>query len=64
MTYVSDQMRLKLLLLITQFGISCYLASKVLGLPYTNAKVIYRVFRQERRIVQNSRNPNGIQEFS
>lgn len=63
MTYVSDNMRLKMLLLITEFGLSCYMAAKVLDLPYTNAKVIYRVFREERRIVQNSRNPTGAQQF-
>ena len=54
---------LKMLLLITEFGLSCYMAAKVLDLPYTNAKVIYRVFREERRIVQNSRNPTGAQQF-
>ena len=59
MTCVSDQLRLKLILLITEFGLSCYMAAKVLNVPYTNAKVIYRVFRQDKRIVQNSRNPTG-----
>ena len=59
MTYISDQQRLMMLLLITEFGLSCYLAARVLEMPYTNAKVIYRVFREEKRIVQNSRNPVG-----
>ena len=63
MTCVSDLLRLKLILLITEFGLSCYLAAKVLNLPYTNAKVIYRVFRQDKRIVQNSRNPTGNHQF-
>ena len=51
MMYVSDKMRLKMLLLITEFGLSCYMAAKVLEMPYTNAKVIYRVFRMDKRIV-------------
>ena len=51
MTYVTDKMRLKMLLLITEFGLSCYMAAKVLGMPYTNAKVIYRVFRLDKRVV-------------
>ena len=62
-TYVCDKLRLKMLLLITEFGLSCYMAAKVLEMPYTNAKVIYRVFRLDKRIVQNSRNPTGIHEF-
>ena len=44
-------MRLQLLLMITEFGLSCYLTAKILNLPYTNAKVIYRVFREENRII-------------
>ena len=62
-TYVTDKLRLKMLLLITEFGLSCYMAAKVLEMPYTNAKVIYRVFRLDKRIVQNSRNPTGYHEF-
>ena len=59
MTSVNDHLWLKLILLITEFKLSCYMAAKVLNLPYTNAKVIYRVFRSDKRIVQNSRNPTG-----
>ena len=44
-------MRLEILILITEFGLSCYQAAKVLDLPYTNAKLIYRVFRDENRII-------------
>ena len=56
-------MRLTLILLITEFGLSCYLAAKVLKIPYTNAKVIYRVYRKEDRVVQNSRSPLGNHNF-
>ena len=48
-------MRLEILILITEFGLSCYQAARVLNLPYTNAKVIYRVFREENRVISNSR---------
>ena len=41
--------------MITEFGLSCYQAARVLNLPYTNAKVIYRVFREENRVTSNSR---------
>ena len=54
--YVNDNMRLQLLLMITEFGLSCYQTAKILNLPYTNAKVIYRVFREEKRIISYSRN--------
>ena len=48
-------MRLQILILITEFGLSCYMAARVLNLPYTNAKVIYRVFRDENRVTSNAR---------
>ena len=48
-------MRLEILILITEYGLSCYLAARVLGLPYTNAKVIYRVYREENRVTSNAR---------
>ena len=43
--YLSDMVRLELLLMITEFKMSCYLSAKILDLPYTNSKVIYRVFK-------------------
>ena len=52
--YVTNDMRLGLVILITEFGLSCYLAAKVLNVPYTNAKVIYRVFREENRVISHS----------
>ena len=62
-TNVTDEMRLTLILLISEFSLSCYLAAKVLEIPYTNAKVIYRIFKKENRVVQNSRNPQGNHNF-
>ena len=56
-------MRLEILVLITEFGLSCYQAARVLNLPYTNAKVIYRTFREENRVTSNSR-LNGRNAFS
>ena len=53
--------------MITEFGLSCYQTAKILNLPYTNAKVIYRVFREEKRIISYSRNitktPNGNEDY-
>lgn len=49
--FLTNAMRLEILILITEFGLSCYAAAKVLDLPYTNAKLIYRVFRDENRII-------------
>ena len=63
MTHISNELRLTMILLITEFGLSCYLAARVLNMPYTNAKVIYRVFREDKRIVQGSRNPTGKTPF-
>ena len=51
---VDNAQRIKLLILITEFGMSCYQSAKVLNLPYTNAKVIYKVFRSENRVTSNS----------
>ena len=47
---ISDEDRLKLILLIKDFGMSCHKASKVLNIAYNNAKVIYRIYKNERRI--------------
>ena len=49
---ISDEDRLKLILLIKDFGMSCHKASKVLGIAYNNAKVIYRIYKNENRIKQ------------
>ena len=38
---VPDMTRLELLLLITEFHLSCYLAARILGLRYAYAKRIY-----------------------
>ena len=48
--YVNDKQRLQLAIMITDFKLSCYQASKVLKLPYTNAKVICRLYRTEKRV--------------
>ena len=49
---ISDEDRLKLILLIKDFGMSCHKASKVLDIAYNNAKVIYRIYKNEKRIRQ------------
>ena len=49
---ISDEDRLKLILLIKTFGMSCHKASKVLSIAYNNAKVIYRIYKNENRIRQ------------
>ena len=48
-----------MLLMITHFGLSCYMAARVLKIPYENAKMIYRGFRTEKRIIWNLYNPTG-----
>ena len=49
---ISDEDRLKLILLIKDFGMSCHKASKVLNIAYNNAKVIFRIYKNEKRIRQ------------
>ena len=49
---ISDEDRLKLILLIKEFGMSCHKASKVLNIAYNNAKVIFRIYKNEQRIRQ------------
>ena len=41
---VNDIDRLKLILLITENKHTCFSAAKKLQIPYTNAKVIHRIF--------------------
>ena len=52
--YISNVQRLEILILITEFHLSCYQAARVLDIPYTNAKVIYRVYRVEKRVTSNA----------
>ena len=59
-TYVSDKSRLIMLILIKKYGLSCYLAARILDIPYENAKQIYRGLRRENRIIWN--NPMGTHE--
>ena len=49
---ITDEDRLKLILLIKDFDMSCHKASKVLGIAYNNAKVIYRIYKNENRVKQ------------
>ena len=56
-----------LLILITEFSLSCYQAAKVLNIPYTNAKVILKVFRSENRVISNSQRafrPDSCRDIS
>ena len=62
-TYISDNLRLTMLLMITHFGLSCYMSARVLNIPYENAKMIYRGFRVEKRIIWNLYNPTGLPDF-
>ena len=41
-----------MILLIKDFDMSCHKASKVLGIPYNNAKVIFRIYKNENRVKQ------------
>ena len=65
--YINNFIRIELLILITECGLSCYAAAQILKIPYTNAKVIYRVFRVENRVMatsnirKKSANMNGDQ---
>ena len=48
--------RLKLILLISEEKLSCFSSARKLNIPYTNAKVIYKIFREEGRIVAKDKN--------
>ena len=52
---VSDIDRVKLVILITEHKYTCFAAAKKLAIPYTNAKVIFRTFRIEGRVIQKDR---------
>ena len=51
-TSITDEMRFRLIFLIKNQKMSCHKASKVIGIAYNNAKVIYRIYRNEGRIKQ------------
>jgi hypothetical protein len=53
--YISDLERLKLILLITEHNFNCSQAAKKLNIPYTNAKVIFKMFKEEGRVHQKPR---------
>ena len=53
--YVTNAMRLELLILIFEFNLTCYNASRILNIPYTNCKVIYGIYKKEKRIISNAR---------
>jgi len=48
--YISDLERLKLILLIVVYRLNCCQAAKKLAIPYTNAKVIVKMYKEEGRI--------------
>lgn len=41
--------------MVTEYGLSCYKASKLTDIPYTNAKVILRKFKSENRVIRGHR---------
>ena len=45
---VAKEVRLELIILIVEFGLSCYTAAKVLDLSYCFCKQIYRRFRAKK----------------
>ena len=49
--------RLELLIMIQEFGLSCYLAAKILNLSYPQSKMIYRIFKRENRIRSHFKKP-------
>jgi len=53
--HISDLQRLKLVLMISEYGLTCYKAAKLIQIPYTNAKVIYRKFKKENRVIRTHR---------
>ena len=52
--------RLEMLLLITEFHLSCYLAARILNLPYEESKRNYRVFKREHRVRSQLRNAKNF----
>lgn len=57
--HISDLQRLRLVLMITEYGLTCYKAAKLVQIPYTNAKVIFRKFKKENRVIRTHRHYTG-----
>ena len=45
-TAVSQQTRFHMSIMTVEFGLTCYQASSILGVPYTNSKVIMKDYKQ------------------
>lgn len=59
--HISDMQRLMLVLMVTEYSQSCYRASKLCKIPYTNAKVIFRKFKKENRVIRTHRHYSSNQ---
>ena len=52
---VSNKKRIQLIILIFELGLPCFQVAKMLKIPYTNAKAIYRGFKVERKVLSHKR---------
>ena len=44
---------MQLLIAVTELGLTCYQAAKILQVPYSNAKCILRQYKLERRMISH-----------
>jgi hypothetical protein len=61
---VSNEKRLQMIIMITEHGLTCYQSAKILGIPYTNAKVIYRTFRMSNKVFLQPRSKKRVEPGS
>ena len=52
---VSNRKRVQLIISVNELGLSCMEAATMLKIPYTNAKVIQRDFKVEKKVLANQR---------
>lgn len=52
---VSNKKRVQLIISVNELGLSCMEAATMLKIPYTNAKVIQRDFKVEKKVLANQR---------
>ena len=57
-----NHQRIKLIILIFEVGLPCFQAARMLKIPYTNAKVIYRGYKTDKKVFSHHKRLN-MQRF-
>ena len=54
-TVVPNESRIQIIIAISEFGLNCLQASKLLNIPYVNTMIIYRQFKLDNKVVSQAK---------